>query len=68
MDRGLAQADPDMAFVQGMIAHHQGAIDMARIQLQYGTDPENNRLAEHIIAEQERELAQMKRWLQRRGS
>ena len=68
MDRGLAQADPDMAFVQGMIAHHQGAIDMARIQLQYGTDPENNWLAEHIIAEQERELAQMKRWLQRRGS
>jgi hypothetical protein len=68
MDRGLAQADPDVAFVQGMIAHHQGAVDMARIQLQYGSDAANHRLAEHIIAEQERELAEMKSWLQRRGS
>ena len=41
---------------------------MARIQLQHGSDPANNDLARHIIAEQERELAQMKEWLRRRAA
>ena len=40
---------------------------MARIQLQYGKDPANHQLAEHIIVEQERELAQMREWVRRRG-
>ncbi|TFY98619.1 DUF305 domain-containing protein [Ramlibacter rhizophilus] len=64
MAAGLSHGDPDVAFVQGMIAHHEGAIEMARIQLQSGRDPENRALAEHIIEQQEREVAQMKRWLQ----
>lgn len=68
MDAGLEQADADVAFVKGMIAHHQGAVDMARIQLQYGKDPANHQLAGHIIVEQERELAQMKEWLRRRAA
>ncbi|TFZ01002.1 DUF305 domain-containing protein [Ramlibacter henchirensis] len=68
MDAALDERDADVSFVKGMIAHHQGAIDMARIQLQHGKDPANNQLAQHIIAEQERELAQMKEWLRRRGS
>ena len=68
MEAGMTVPDADVAFVKSMIPHHQGAIDMARIQLQYGNDPENRKLAEHIIAEQESELAAMKEWLRRRGS
>ncbi|MBP6770756.1 MAG: DUF305 domain-containing protein, partial [Reyranella sp.] len=44
-----------------------GAIDMAKIELQYGKDPEVRKMAEKIIADQEREIAEMKAWLAKSG-
>lgn len=59
--------DADVDFVRGMIAHHQGAIDMARIVLEHGKDAEVKKLAEEIIAAQESEIAWMTDWLEKNG-
>jgi uncharacterized protein (DUF305 family) len=68
MQQGMGtpmSGDPDVDFATMMIPHHRGAIDMARAQLESGKDPELRRLAEKIIADQEREIAELKDWLAR---
>lgn len=53
----------DVDFVRGMIAHHQGAIDMAKVVRAFGSDMQIRELAEAIIAAQEAEIAMMLTWL-----
>jgi uncharacterized protein (DUF305 family) len=53
----------DVAFAEAMIPHHQGAIDMARVILGFGKDPEIRKVAEDVIAAQEREIAFLQQWL-----
>jgi uncharacterized protein (DUF305 family) len=66
MDRDMGSApmtgDADRDFVAMMIPHHQGAIDMARVELRYGKDPALRRLATDIMAAQKKEIAFMERW------
>lgn len=62
-DSELESAEPfDRAFIDMMVAHHQGAIMMAREELANGNDDESRALAEEIIAAQSREIEQMNEW------
>ncbi|TGP23952.1 MULTISPECIES: DUF305 domain-containing protein [unclassified Mesorhizobium] len=53
----------DVDFVRGMIPHHQGAIDMAKVVIANGKDPEIRKLAEGVVKAQEAEIKEMQDWL-----
>ena len=55
--------DPDRDFATMMIPHHQGAVDMAKLELQFGKNPVLRRLAQGIIVEQLQEIEVMGREL-----
>ena len=67
MMQGIANADPDTAFVLGMIPHHQGAVDMAEIVLKFGKDARNQHFAREIINTQRREIGEMREWLKQKN-
>ncbi len=53
----------DVDFVKGMIPHHQGAVEMAKIVLEHGKDPALKKLARDVIKAQDKEIAFMQSWL-----
>lgn len=63
MHDGMMNEDADVAFACGMIAHHQGAIDMAEVLLEHGEDEQMRVLAQEIIDAQVGEIEQMTTWL-----
>ena len=67
MDQDMRQAsmtgNPDHDFAAMMVPHHQGAIDMAKVELLYGKDPVLRRMAQEIIVTQQQEIAVMRRQL-----
>ncbi len=66
MDRMMAgmhvrpSGDVDRDFSAMMIAHHQGAIDMARAELRYGGNEQLRRIAQGIVVEQQQEIEAMR--------
>jgi uncharacterized protein (DUF305 family) len=50
----VGKADAD--FARMMIPHHQGAVEMAKVELQFGADPNLRRLAQGIIVTQQSEI------------
>lgn len=62
MDIAYTQ-DVDVDFLRGMIAHHQGAVEMAEVQLKYGKDAQVKRMAQDIIRAQNIEIRWMQNWL-----
>ncbi len=60
---GMNYNDPDTAFAKGMLGHHRGAVEMAKIELKYGTDEAMRKLAQEIIDAQQTEIDIMNKWL-----
>jgi uncharacterized protein (DUF305 family) len=64
MATGMMAPDPDVAFLCGMIGHHQGAIDMAKAELAYGDDDWARQQAQAIIDAQTKEIADITKRLE----
>lgn len=67
MDAPLS-GDVDVDFARQMIPHHQGAVEMAKIQLQYGHDERLKAFSRWVIQAQEQEIGFMTQWLRRRDN
>ena len=57
--------DADVDFARSMIPHHQGAIDMAKLELKHGKDSELRKMAEKMIKDQEKEQKDLQAFLQK---
>ena len=60
---GMSYNDPDTAFAKSMLGHHRGALDMAKIELKYGTDVDMRTLAQQIIPAQQTDIDTLRKWL-----
>ena len=56
----------DVDFARLMLPHHQAAIEMAKVELECGNDPQMKRLAQEIVTEQQSEMELMQLWLKKK--
>jgi len=68
MMTGAKAEDIDVAFVCGMIPHHQGAISMAKAELEHGDDEWAKAMAQKVVDAQEAEIAEMLAWLEEQAA
>lgn len=68
MMTGMMAEDIDVAFVCAMIPHHQGAINMAKAELEHGDNQWAKDMAQKVIDAQEQEIAEMIEWLEGEGA
>ena len=70
MHAGMAEipADADVAFMQGMLAHHRGAVEMSEVALKHAKDEQARDLAARVIEAQKAEIAEMEAWLKAHAS
>ena len=59
--------DPDVDFARMMRIHHVGAVDMAKAQLRDGKNPQMRKMAQDIIAAQNKEIAIFDKFLASKG-
>jgi len=65
MDHSMMMVKSEREFLEGMIPHHQEAVDTAKeVLARGGSTPEMKKLAEDIITAQEKEITMMKEWYQ----
>ena len=55
----------DLDFAMMMREHHQGALDMAQVELQRGKDPQMQKMAKDIVTAQKKEIAQFDAWIKK---
>ncbi len=57
----------DIDFMTGMIPHHEGAVAMAKVLLQFGKDAELRKLADDVVRTQNEEISTIRAWLKKAG-
>lgn len=60
--KGKTGDEFDKAFIASMIAHHEGAVEMAKLSAKNAKHQEIKTLSENIISAQEKEISEMKQW------
>ena len=63
METMKMSGDTDKDFAMMMKMHHQGAIDMAEMELKSGKDPKMRSMAKNIIKDQQKEIKKFDEWL-----
>jgi uncharacterized protein (DUF305 family) len=64
---GVLTGKPDVDFMTGMVPHHEGAVEMAKVLLRYGNDEDLRKLAADVVRSQSAEIVMMIGWLRRNG-